>query len=274
MEERAGERRRSLNSACWSSLYLLQFLNLGRNIPMIWCFPQDSHTARSTLQRVPNLKQHAATIFPPLMIPEPQFFDSLQHENIFSFLISQPLFRYAMMKPVKFNGQLCNRTIKIQGVDPNRMLPRNLESRKTSGLQGAPQLLFFLRLLTTKSPCVSWGVHVESVKNCHWQDKLVVSLSSRRRREERGRGEEDLITSKNDDARGKIASVQLPFSSAAPLPALRCGARGTDTWCFARRMTLDLVPLFTSLQLQIRIRHRAQRSGCDVRGIFRQHTAG
>src|SRR3954462_11199157 len=123
-----------------------------------------------------------------------------------------------MMKSVKFNGHLCNRTIKIQGVDPNRMLPTKLESHKTSGLQRAPQPLFLLRLLTTKPPCVSCGVHVESVENCHWRNKLVVSLSSRRRREERGRGEEDLITSKNDDARGKIASVQLPFSSAAPLP--------------------------------------------------------
>jgi hypothetical protein len=113
---------------------------------MIPHLPYHSHTTSPAVQRIPDFEQNPFAIFPPLMIPEPEFFDAGSGEKVFAFLIVHSLLRQPMSEPIQFNGQPCQGAVKIQAIIPHRMLAAELESRESPGPQGLPQLLFLLRL--------------------------------------------------------------------------------------------------------------------------------
>ena len=60
------------------------------------------------------------------------------------------LFRHAMLKTVKLDGQSGCRTIEIQNINSRWMLSAKFESGETVASQCAPQFLFFVGLVTTK----------------------------------------------------------------------------------------------------------------------------
>ena len=77
-EERAGERRRLSTWLPWS---LDQLPNLWWHIAMVVRLPHHRLATGSLMQSVPDFQQHALAILPPLMVPEPQLFNSLRREK-------------------------------------------------------------------------------------------------------------------------------------------------------------------------------------------------
>src|SRR2546425_12529481 len=97
------------------------------------------------------------------MIPEAQFFDALRGEKSLSLLVSRALLRQTVLESVKFDRELCCRTIEIESVNSSRMLAAEFESGESSRPQCMPEFLFLLRLLTTESAGVGCGIHAGSV---------------------------------------------------------------------------------------------------------------
>ena len=95
------------------------------------------------------------------MIPETQFFNPSRRKKLFALLVSPTLLRQAVLNSVEFNGQLCGGTIEIECVNPDRMLPAEFESGKSSRSQCEPQFFFLLGLLAPESAGIGSGIHGE-----------------------------------------------------------------------------------------------------------------
>ena len=79
------------------------------------------------------------------------------------------LLRQPMLEPIQLNGQLCSRTIEIENVLSQRMLPAKFESRKTPGPQGAPQFLFFICLFVAEAAGIAGEIHGSNVNDIFWR---------------------------------------------------------------------------------------------------------
>ena len=75
------------------------------------------------------------------------------------------LLRQSVLKPIQFDGQLCDGTKEVEGVFTQRMLTAKFKSSKTPRSQSAPQLLFFVRLFATETTGVVRGIHKPSVED-------------------------------------------------------------------------------------------------------------
>src|SRR5439155_22657582 len=100
----------------------------------------------------------------PLMIPEPQLFNSCSCEKLCAFLVALTLFGQTVLEAVEFDGQFCGGTINIEMIDTDRVLAPELEPGKTSCPQNAPQFFFLLRLLAPETAGLGCDIHGEKRK--------------------------------------------------------------------------------------------------------------
>jgi hypothetical protein len=142
---------------------LYQFINLRRNETVVLRFPHHGHTTRSSVQSIPDLQKDALAISSPLMIPKSHFFDALRNEKMLTFLIALVLSRQTVLEAIQFNGQFCDRTIKIEEVFALRMLPAEFEAGKTPRPQSPPQFPFLIRLFAAQTAGVADRIHGRSV---------------------------------------------------------------------------------------------------------------
>ncbi len=84
------------------------------------------------------------------MIPEPKRFNALCDQKFFADFVTVNSFRQAVLKSIKFNGQLRIGAIEIQNMSSNGMLPAKFETGEASSAQRPPELLFLIGLITTK----------------------------------------------------------------------------------------------------------------------------
>src|SRR5262245_22049992 len=132
---------------------------------MIPFHPHYPHAPGSPVQRRPDFQQYPFPVLPPLMIPEPQFLDLLRGQKLSPLLVASDLFGHPVLKPIQLDAQPCHRAVKVQEVFSDRMLSAELESRKPSGFESAPQLLFFLGLVTAETSSRRGRVHVATLSN-------------------------------------------------------------------------------------------------------------
>jgi hypothetical protein len=117
---------------------ILQLAGLRRHKTLIFCFAFHLHATGSPVNRMPDFQQNCFPVFAPLMIPESQFFNVLAVEELPSRFVLLHLLRQAVVKSVHFNGEPRHRTVEIQDVTSQGMLPTKLESGKSAGAQGPP----------------------------------------------------------------------------------------------------------------------------------------
>ncbi len=125
-------------------MLLGELLRVWRHITMILHLSHHRHAACPPVQRVPDFKQHAFGIVPPLVVPKAQLLDTLRRQKLFSRRVASPLFRQTMLKTVEFNREERRDTIEVEKAFPRRMLVPELESGKPPRSQRTPKLLFFL----------------------------------------------------------------------------------------------------------------------------------
>jgi len=118
---------------------------------MVLQFPQYRHTSGPATQSIPDFEQHPVAIFPPLMIPEPEFLNAESLKKLCALLIVPLLLRQTMLETVEFDGQFRGRTINIKKVNPNWMLAPEFESGEPPGPEHAPKFFFFLGLLSAQA---------------------------------------------------------------------------------------------------------------------------
>ena len=111
------------------------------------------------MDRVPDFQQNTFTILPPLVVPKSQFLNAIFGKPLPPFLMVQILLRQTVLKPIQLNGELCVRTIKVQKISSQIMLPAEFESGETPGAKRAPQLFFFLSLPASKTAGGVLGFH-------------------------------------------------------------------------------------------------------------------
>ncbi len=127
--------------------------------PSIFLFPFHTHAASAAVERMPDFQQDALGVFPPLVIPKPQFFNALRVQTLRSVAVMQPLLRHAALKPVQLDGQLGESAEKVQKVFSRRVLPVKFKSRKTPGPQRPPELFLLVGLPAAKAAGVGFGIH-------------------------------------------------------------------------------------------------------------------
>jgi len=66
----------------------------------------------------------------------------------------------SVLRAVQFYGQLCVRAVEIQNIIPDRVLPPEFETGKTSSAQCPPEHLFVIRLLAAQLPGNVFEAHV------------------------------------------------------------------------------------------------------------------
>jgi len=108
------------------------------------------HASCPPLQRIPDRQQASFTICPPPVIPESQFLNVLFLQIRAALLVMLHLLRQAMLKTVKLHVQPGSGAIKIQNINPARMLASEFESRKAMAPQRAPEFLFLVCLIAAK----------------------------------------------------------------------------------------------------------------------------
>jgi hypothetical protein len=84
------------------------------------------------------------------MIPKPQYFDALSHQEFFTRFILLHPFRHTVLKTVKLDVQFRVRTIKIENINSQEMLSAEFKTGKTMSSQRAPELLFLVGLVAAK----------------------------------------------------------------------------------------------------------------------------
>ncbi len=84
------------------------------------------------------------------MVPKSQFLNALFLQKSAARFVVLHLLRQAVLKTVKLHFQPRRRAIEIQKINSRRMLPAKFESGETVASQRAPQILFFVGLVTTK----------------------------------------------------------------------------------------------------------------------------
>jgi hypothetical protein len=139
---------------------------------MIFYFSHYRYAAGSPMQCIPNLQQNSFAIFPPLTVPETQFFKALGGQEFLPFGIVLLLHRKPVLGAVQFDGEFCGGTIEIEPVDANRVLPAKFESGEAAGFQDVPQFFFIIRLLAAQAACIGDGIHLLRIESVSKNDKL------------------------------------------------------------------------------------------------------
>ncbi len=136
-------------------------LRIRRDKLLFFGIPHYSHTTGSPFQRFPKLQQTAVTVLPPFMIPKPESFDALFCQIFFAPFVALNSSGQTMLKTIKFNIQLRVRTVKIQNMSPNHMLPAKFESGKSSPAQCLPESLLLVGLSAAKLTSDLRKAHME-----------------------------------------------------------------------------------------------------------------
>ena len=147
------------------------------DVPMIFQLPLDFHTTGSSMKHTPNLQKDSFPVASPLMIPNSQFFNSLLLQELCSNFIPLALIWKAVHKSIQFDRQFCRRTIKIEKVCCERMLPAKFKTDKSASAQGAPKLFLFRSLLATQTPGICGGIHQMQSSAVDGRNKKPLSLA-------------------------------------------------------------------------------------------------
>ncbi len=84
------------------------------------------------------------------MVPEPEGFNALLHQNFFARFIPSDSSRQTTLKTVEFDIQLCNGAIEIQNMPANCVLPTKFEAGELSATQCPPKPFFFISLIVAQ----------------------------------------------------------------------------------------------------------------------------
>ena len=177
--------------------YPFDFFFIRRQEPLTGHIFHHPHTTRPALQRIPDRQQAALAIRPPLAVPITQRLDVLLRQKFFAHGIALQPLRQTVLETVQFHRQPCRRTIKIQDVITHRMLPAELETRKTMAAQRPPQIPFCIRLVTAKPAGGGDRVHPDRMQIAPKNSSRTLLLPLLAQRGE-GRGEESSFTRENN----------------------------------------------------------------------------
>jgi hypothetical protein len=139
-----------------ASGYSLQFIRSRRHKAMILHLSGNRCTTGSSMQRIPDFQQNAIPILSPLMIPKPKHVDALLFQEQHSLPVVVYVLRGSVRKAVQLNTKASFRTIKIQSVTANRMLPTKFEAGETTCAESLPDLFLLFGLFPTQAMDVSF----------------------------------------------------------------------------------------------------------------------
>src|SRR2546430_17342484 len=96
-------------------------------LALLW---KDARHKPGSMEFVPDFQQHAVSILAPLVIPEPQLFDSFSREKRCAFLVALKVIRQAVLEPVQLDARRAIGQKKSSQYFPFGCWRRNVEPAK------------------------------------------------------------------------------------------------------------------------------------------------
>src|SRR3989337_1118494 len=92
-----------------------------------------------------DLAQYAFEIGQDFIIPEAKHNDALRGEPTRAAIVTCASDCIIVLAPIHFDGEMNGRTIEVEHIDSDRMLPAKIQSVDLITSYGMPELLFSLR---------------------------------------------------------------------------------------------------------------------------------
>lgn len=153
------------------------------------------------------------------MIPKSKRFNSLLIEKFLSHFVALQTFGQTVLEAVQFNRQLRVRTVKVQDVFTDQMLPTKFETGKASSSKFTPEFLFIIRLIVSQLPGDLFQAHAGEI----------ASPAKHRKRIERHLP----LLAKRGEGWGEVKNI-LQFQSPSPRSSPRLQGEEEDFQTYPR----------------------------------------